>query len=391
MNRIYFDITSEKKTISIVENNRLVEYYEEKNLSQSKIGNIYRARVDRVLPSLNAAFVDIGDEKNAYLSFDEIPNTHMILKTNPIKSGDIVLVQVVKDQMGSKGPKVTMKLTLAGKYIIYSPYKSGIKMSKKLNDDDKQYLREIAEQSFSANDGIIFRTNASNAKKEYILNEYYALKGIYDKILKEVNYLPTPKLIYQASSVIDKILRDYFKPNENFIIVNDKDFYYSIINKLDDDNNLKENIILDLEFSSRLDTLITHDLRQAMSSKVPLKSGGYIVIDELEALTAIDVNTGSLVTGRSYQEIVLKTNIEAAKEIAIQLRLRNIGGIIIVDFIDMNSLDDVDILKKTLEEEFKKDKNNPTLVDITKLNLYEIVREKNVISLKNRVISKSCP
>ena len=391
MNRIYFDITSEKKTISIVENNRLVEYYEEKNLSQSKIGNIYRARVDRVLPSLNAAFVDIGDEKNAYLSFEEIPNTHMILKTNPIKSGDIVLVQVVKDQMGSKGAKVTMKLTLAGKYIIYSPYKSGIKMSKKLNDDDKQYLREIAEQSFSANDGIIFRTNASNAKKEYILNEYYTLKGIYDKILKEVNYLPTPKLIYQASSVIDKILRDYFKPNENFIIVNDKDFYYSIINKLDDDNNLKENIILDLEFSSRLDTLITHDLRQAMSNKVPLKSGGYIVIDELEALTAIDVNTGSLVTGRSYQEIVLKTNIEAAKEIAIQLRLRNIGGIIIVDFIDMNSLDDVDILKKTLEEEFKKDKNNPTLVDITKLNLYEIVREKNVISLKNRVISKNCP
>ena len=181
-------------------------------------------------------------------------------------------------------------------------------MSKKLNDDDKQYLREIAEQSFSANDGIIFRTNASSAKKEYILNEYYTLKGIYDKILKEVNYLPTPKLIYQASSVIDKILRDYFKPNENFIIVNDKDFYYSIINKLDDDNNLKENIILDLEFSSRLDTLITHDLRQAMSNKVPLKSGGYIVIDELEALTAIDVNTGSLVTGRSYQEIVLKTN-----------------------------------------------------------------------------------
>ncbi|TFZ40023.1 ribonuclease E/G [Soehngenia longivitae] len=391
MNRIYFDITSEKKTISIVENNRLVEYYEEKNLSQSKIGNIYRARVDRVLPSLNAAFVDIGDEKNAYLSFEEIPNTHMILKTNPIKSGDIVLVQVVKDQMGSKGAKVTMKLTLAGKYIIYSPYKTGIKMSKKLNDNDKQYLREIAEQSFSANDGIIFRTNASNAKKEYILNEYYALKGIYDKILKEVNYLPTPKLIYQASSVIDKILRDYFKPNENFIIVNDKDFYYSIINKLDDDNNLKENIILDLEFSSRLDTLITHDLRQAMSNKVPLKSGGYIVIDELEALTAIDVNTGSLVTGRSYQEIVLKTNIEAAKEIAIQLRLRNIGGIIIVDFIDMISLDDVDILKKTLEEEFKKDKNNPTLVDITKLNLYEIVREKNVISLKNRVISKNCP
>lgn len=391
MNRIYFDITSEKKTISIVENNRLVEYYEEKNLSQSKIGNIYRARVDRVLPSLNAAFVDIGDEKNAYLSFDEIPNTHMILKTNPIKSGDIVLVQVVKDQMGSKGPKVTMKLTLAGKYIIYSPYKTGIKMSKKLNDDDKQYLREIAEQSFSANDGIIFRTNASSAKKEYILNEYYALRGIYDKILKEANYLPTPKLIYQASSVIDKILRDYFKPNENFIIVNDKDFYYSIINKLDDDNNLKENIILDLEFSSRLDTLITHDLIQAMSNKVPLKSGGYIVIDELEALTAIDVNTGSLVTGRSYQEIVLKTNIEAAKEIAIQLRLRNIGGIIIVDFIDMNSLDDVDILKKTLEEEFKKDKNNPTLVDITKLNLYEIVREKNVISLKNRVISKNCP
>ncbi|HOK62723.1 MAG TPA: ribonuclease E/G [Soehngenia sp.] len=385
MNKIYFDIKSDKKTISIVEDNRLVEYYEEENLSRSKIGNIYRARVDRVLPSMNAAFVDIGDERNAYLSFEEIPNMHLNFKSNPIKSGDTVLVQVIKDQMGSKGAKVTMKLTLAGKYIIYSPYKKGIKMSKKLNDDDKQYLREIAEELFSENDGIIFRTNAYSAKKEYILKEYYSLKDSYEQILKQINYLPTPKLIYQESSIEDKILRDYFKPNKNIIIVNDKDFYYNILSKLDDDSNLRENIILDLEFSSKLNTIITHDLRQAMSNKVPLESGGYINIDELEALTAIDVNTGSLVKGESYKKIVLKTNLEAAKEIAIQLRLRNIGGIIIVDFIDMNSKEDVNMLKKTLEEEFKKDKNNPILVEITKLNLYEIVREKNVISLKNRI------
>jgi Ribonucleases G and E len=313
MNKIYFDIKSDKKTISIVEDNRLVEYYEEENLSRSKIGNIYRARVDRVLPSMNAAFVDIGDERNAYLSFEEIPNMHLNFKSNPIKSGDTVLVQVIKDQMGSKGAKVTMKLTLAGKYIIYSPYKKGIKMSKKLNDDDKQYLREIAEELFSENDGIIFRTNAYSAKKEYILKEYYSLKDSYEQILKQINYLPTPKLIYQESSIEDKILRDYFKPNKNIIIVNDKDFYYNILSKLDDDSNLRENIILDLQFSSKLNTIITHDLRQAMSNKVPLESGGYINIDELEALTAIDVNTGSLVKGESYKKNCFKNKLRSCK------------------------------------------------------------------------------
>lgn len=385
MRKIFFDISSEKKIISIVEDDRLVEYYEEEDIEHSIVGNIYRAKVERVLPSMNAAFVNIGEAKNAYLSFEEIPQIDYNSKHHRIKSGDTVLVQVIKDQIGSKGAKVTMKLTLAGKYIVLCPFNSGISISKKVKNAERVNLEKIAKCIFSDDCGIILRTNAAKALEEDLLNEYRTLEALYTKILSELNYLPTPKLIYQTTSITDRILRDYYNPNEDFIVVNDKDFYFDILNKSDDKNNSRENIILDLDFSSKHDPLITHELYQAVSNKVALKSGGYIVIDELEALTAIDVNTGSLVNGKNYQEIVLKTNLEAAKEIAIQLRLRNIGGIIIVDFIDMSSKTDIDMLKNTLEEEFKKDKNNPILVEVTKLNLYEIVREKTMISLKNRM------
>jgi ribonuclease G len=385
MRKIFFEISSEKKIISIVEDDRLVEYYEEEDIEHSIVGNIYRAKVERVLPSMNPAFVNIGEAKNAYLSFEEIPQIDDNSKHHRIKSGDTVLVQVIKDQIGSKGAKVTMKLTLAGKYIVLCPFNSGISISKKVKNAERVNLEKIAKCIFSDDCGIILRTNAAKALEEDLLNEYRTLEALYTKILSELNYLPTPKLIYQTTSITDRILRDYYNPNEDFIVVNDKDFYFDILNKSDDKNNSRENIILDLEFSSKLDSLITHELYQAVSNKVALKSGGYIVIDELEALTAIDVNTGSLVNGKNYQEIVLKTNLEAAKEIAIQLRLRNIGGIIIVDFIDMSSKKDIDMIKNTLEEEFKKDKNNPILVGITKLNLYEIVREKSMISLKNRI------
>ncbi|TJX62521.1 ribonuclease E/G [Soehngenia saccharolytica] len=385
MRKIFFDISSEKKIISIVEDDRLVEYYEEEDIEHSIVGNIYRAKVERVLPSMNAAFVNIGEAKNAYLSFEEIPQIDYNSKHHRIKSGDTVLVQVIKDQIGSKGAKVTMKLTLAGKYIVLCPFNSGISISKKVKNAERVNLEKIAKCIFSDDCGIILRTNAAKALEEDLLNEYRTLEALYTKILSELNYLPTPKLIYQTTSITDRILRDYYNPNEDFIVVNDKDFYFDILNKSDDKNNSRENIVLDLDFSSKHDPLITHELYQAVSNKVALKSGGYIVIDELEALTAIDVNTGSLVNGKNYQEIVLKTNLEAAKEIAIQLRLRNIGGIIIVDFIDMSSKTDIDMLKNTLEEEFKKDKNNPILVEVTKLNLYEIVREKTMISLKNRI------
>lgn len=385
MRKIFFDISSEKKIISIVEDDRLVEYYEEEDIEHSIVGNIYRAKVERVLPSMNAAFVNIGEAKNAYLSFEEIPQIDYNSKHHRIKSGDTVLVQVIKDQIGSKGAKVTMKLTLAGKYIVLCPFNSGISISKKVKNAERVNLEKIAKCIFSDDCGIILRTNAAKALEEDLLNEYRTLEALYTKILSELNYLPTPKLIYQTTSITDRILRDYYNPNEDFIVVNDKDFYFDILNKSDDKNNSRENIVLDLDFSSKHDPLITHELYQAVSNKVALKSGGYIVIDELEALTAIDVNTGSLVNGKNYQEIVLKTNLEAAKEIAIQLRLRNIGGIIIVDFIDMSSKTDIDMLKNTLEEEFKKDKNNPILVEVTKLNLYEIVREKTMISLKNRM------
>ncbi|MBC7088384.1 MAG: ribonuclease E/G [Tissierellales bacterium] len=383
MSEIYIEIFSGGKTISIVEEDRLVEYYEEKEDKLSKVGNIYRARVERVLKNMNAAFVNIGEGKNAFLGFEDIPSSYKENGSILIKSGDTILVQVIKDEIGSKGPKVTMNFSLAGKYIVLSPFKTGISTSKRLHDSDRKYLIELGKNIFPQEAGIIFRTNALGAKEEDILSEYNELFDNYQMILNQINYLPVPKLVYESPKFIYKILRDYFNSDKDRVIINNEDFYKKILESFGKTSKFSTNIQLDIDFNSKYNQIISRDLKQALQKKVKLSSGGYLLIEELETLTAIDVNTGSLITGKNYQDIVLKTNLEAAAEIAIQLRLRNIGGIIIVDFIDMESEKDLDRLKKFLISEFKKDRNNPLLVDITKLNLFEVVREREVPSLKN--------
>ncbi|MDG2830170.1 ribonuclease E/G, partial [Vibrio parahaemolyticus] len=193
--------------------------------------------------------------------------------------------------------------------------------------------------------------NALGAKEEDILSEYNELFDTYQMILNQINYLPVPKLVYESPKFIYKILRDYFNSDKDRVIINNEDFYKKILESFGKTSKFSTNIQLDIDFNSKYNQIISRDLKQALQKKVKLSSGGYLLIEELETLTAIDVNTGSLITGKNYQDIVLKTNLEAAAEIAIQLRLRNIGGIIIVDFIDMESEKDLDRLKKFLISE----------------------------------------
>ena len=336
MNYIFISSKDGVNKVGIVENNRLVEYYTEEDNNEKLVGNVYRGRVENVLRGMGAAFVDIGEGKNAYLYVKDAYNKKQLLSQKKysidqvLKSGDEIIVQVIKEPLGEKGPKVSTQISIPGRYIVLTPYLKDINISKKIKDNiEIKRLKVIGENIKKDNIGLIFRTNSQEASENIIVNEYNQLLDIYNKIENQRGFLPTPKLIYKEMDLVYKIVRDTFNERDYKIIVNNSEVY---------------NHILELGYFysySVEDRIIQEDINQAFNRKVRLKSGGYIVIDETEALTAIDVNTGKYTGGLSLRDTILQTNFEAAEEIARQIRLRDIGGIIIVDFIDMKSKNDI--------------------------------------------------
>lgn len=384
MNYIFIDSNNRINKIGIVEDNRLVEYYTEEEKENKLVGNIYRGRVDNVLPGLNAAFVDIGEGKNGYLYVKDALKREKILSdkrykiSEVLKIGQDIIVQVIKESLGSKGPKITKHLSIPGRYIVLTPFSPNANISRKIKDKREiDRLEAIGKEIIEDNHGLIFRTLSEDVEKDILEKEYKSLINIYKNIEGQRNFLPIPKLLYKEWGLIYKIIRDNFNEKEYKIITNNKEIYNNL---LEMDKyfvyGLKEKTKLDLNFSTKYSKNIQKEINNAFKRKVYLKNGGYIVIDETEALTVIDVNTGKYVGSQSLAQTVLNTNMEATKEIARQIRLRDIGGIIIVDFIDMRKKHHSDLLISKLKEYFKADKNKPNLVDITKLGLVEITRKK---------------
>ena len=252
-------------------------------------------------------------------------------------------------------------------------------------------LRCIGDKIRKDNIGMIFRTNSQEIIENILVNEYNQLLSVYTKIENLKGFLPTPKLIYKEMNLIYKIIRDTFNENNYQIIVNNKEVYDHIL-ELGNfySYSVEDRIILDKDFCIEESKGIQEDINQAFNRKVRLKSGGYIVIDETEALTAIDVNTGKYTGGLSLRDTILQTNLEATEAIARQIRLRDIGGIIVVDFIDMKSKDDISVVLSNLAKHFKIDRNKPNIIGLTKLNLVEITRKKIRPTLDN-TISIKCP
>lgn len=398
MNYIFIDSKEEINKVGIVENNRLVEFYSEKISNKTLVGNVYRARVSNVLQGMEAAFVDIGEEKNAYLFVKDALNkeqiySHERYKINEVvKAGDEVIVQVIKEPLGTKGAKVSTHISIPGRYIVLTPYSNRVHISKKITDySESKRLKELGQEIMRNEMGIIFRTVSQGIDESLINAEYKSLLDIYNKIEMERTFLPSPKLIYRDLDLIYQIVRDTFNDKDYQIIVNNKEVFNNLL-LLEDyfSYELKDKIVLDLNFSIESDTKIQKDIREAIGRKVYLKSGGYIVIDETEALIAIDVNTGKYIGEYSLGDTVLRTNLEAASEIARQIRLRDIGGIIIVDFIDMKDKRHVSKVLSNLAELFLKDRNKPYIVDITKLGLVEITRKKIRPTLDSKV-TVVCP
>lgn len=396
MNCIFIESKDEKNHIAIVEDDILVEYLVEDLTQKNVLKNIYRARVENVLKGMEAAFVNIGQSKNAYLylrdALDEDQRKsgekHKIDEL--LKIGDDVIVQVTKEALGSKGAKVTTNLSLRGTYIVITPYKRGINVSKKIQDSkERGRLSKIGKQFKKDQVGVIFRTNSKGIDEEIIVKEYNELLSSYKNIEMQRNFLPTPKLIYRELDLVKEAIRDYSTRKGLKIIVNNKELYDNIYD-LREALGINAEIDFDKDLDFKYNRTIQKGLKIALSKSVKLESGGSIVIESTEALTAIDVNTHKYTGSSSLDKTVRDTNLEAAKEIARQIKLRNIGGIIIVDFIDMKNDSDIKDLMDALEDYFKKDKNKPLLIDITKLGLIELTRKKERPSLEAEMLNK-CP
>lgn len=403
MNQIIIDVGIQENRVAVIENNELVEIYIEKDDNKRIVGNIYKGRVVNVLPGMQAAFVDIGLEKNAFLYVkDAIPkemlsNKKLNLKDisikDVIKSGQDIIVQVIKEPFGSKGARVTTHITIPGRHIVLMPYTDYIGISRRIsNETERNRLKEIAESIKPENMGLILRTAVEGLGIEDFKDDIKFLLKVLNKIDSERNLGFAPRVMYKDLDLVHRTVRDLFTNNVEKLVINNRDEYKSIVELVEMISpQLKSRVeYFDLSYDIFGHFGISQDMNKALDRKVWLKSGGYVIIDETEALTSIDVNTGKYVGTINLEDTVLKTNIEAAKEIAKQVRLRNIGGIIIIDFIDMNNEEHEKEVLEILKNELKKDRTKSTVLGITQLGLVEMTRKKVRSRLTSHLL-KECP
>lgn len=381
----------ENRTIAVVENGILIEKYQESNNSNRIEGKVYIGKVVNILKGLQVAFVDIGEEKNAFLHIrDIIPkvseesgNKNVLFEEHDInqyvKKGMKVLVQVQRDRTDTKGARVSTHINMPGRYCALIPDTHFVTVSQKVEDvEEKQRLKSIAEELNLDNYGIVIRTGAIKKKKDEIQKDILQVKEKIEKIKSDFNKYKNDydnKLLYDNNGILGKLIMDILDRDLYQIITNSKNIYSYIQDFLKTCNKSDINIKLD----PRADILDIYDIRTQLEKcknrKIWLKCGGFITIDKTEALTAIDVNSGKYTGKDSLDESILTVNIEASIEIAKQLRLRDIGGIIVIDYIDMQK----DILRekvlKTLEYELKKDRSKTQIIGFTKLDLVEMTRK----------------
>lgn len=366
-------LVSSQKT-AILEDDKLVELLIEDNKNKKIVSNIYRGIVKNIKPGMEAGFVDIGLEKLAYLPLG---------KNKDIKAGQDIMVQINKEGIGTKGPKLNLEISLAGRYLVYIPSNDRATMSNKITDEKERFrLKKIIKAINKEDLGLIVRTEAQGCSLEELKNDLEELKQKYENILKEFKLGIGPKLLYKEFDSTSKYINDNVNEYVEQIIVNNKEKYEEVKNLL---ININKNYVSKLILEENKDIFdlykVQSQIEKSLNKKVWLKNGGYLIIEKTEAMSVIDVNTGKYTGSIKLEETVYKTNIEAAKEIARQIRIRDIGGIIIIDFIDMNKKKYNDELLKVLDEELKKDKRKCEVLGLTKLGLVEVARRRDKNSI----------
>jgi len=371
------------KTIMLVENGILLEKHEEHENQTRLEGNIYLGKVQNVLSGMQSAFIDIGEEKNTLIKLkDVLPKIDE--KTNKLdlgnqditkilKSGQDIVVQIKKDGTLTKGAKVSTHINLPGRYIVLLPNSNFITVSQKIeNEEEKQRLVDIIKKYLPENTGAIIRTAGENKKEEDIKKDVESLLSKWEEIQKELAKSNPPKLLYDNQALIRRTILDIIDRNLERVIINDKEIY-SVISEVLQEFSIK------IELRENEDLFTIYDLKSQIEKmsyrKIWLKCGGFITIDKTEALTAIDVNTGKFVGKKDMEKTIYQVNKEATVEIAKQLRLRDIGGIIIIDYIDMQKVENKKEIEKLLKQELKKDRTKCQVEGFTKLNLLEMTRK----------------
>jgi len=404
MNEIIVDVSFDQTRVALLENGELVEVYIERFSNKRTVGNIYKGRVENVLPGMQAAFVDIGLEKNAFLyvkdvieEFKELYNNgnkrEQISIKDVVKKGQEIMVQVAKEPLDSKGARVTTIITLPGRFLVLAPMASYVGVSRRIeSEEEKNRLKEIIYKIKPDDMGVIIRTAAEGKSIEDFKQDIDFLKKLWRKIKKKDKMYNAPRIIYRDLNLVMRSVRDMFTGDIDHFIINNRNEYKKVMELLDLISPwLKDRVCFFDGNQNIFDYYkVEAKIASALNRKVWLKSGGYIVIDRTEALTSIDVNTGKYVGSINLKDTVLKTNLEAAEEIAKQLRLRDIGGIVIVDFIDMNNSEHERQVLEKLRACLKKDRTKSNILGITQLGLVELTRKKAGKRIGS-VLQKPCP
>ena len=382
------------KTIVVIENGKLIEKYQENYGEERLEGNIYLGKVENVLLGMQAAFVDIGKEKNTFIHIrDIIPkasnetgnkneplNKHNI--KNYIKTGMPILVQIKKDATSKKGARVSTHINLSGRYAVLMPNSNFITISKKIEmETEKNRLLKIVKEIVPQNYGIIIRTSAEEKSEEEIKRDinnliitWQEIVNKYEKVKKQTTF--TPQLIYKNQGIIEKLIIDLIDQDLSKVIVNEEKTYENI-KKVLEKIALETDVKVELKKEKNILDIyeIQEQLEKANNRKIWLKCGGFITIDKTEALTAIDVNSGKYVGTKDLEKTIFTVNKEATIEITKQIRLRDIGGIIIIDYIDMENKEDKAKILEILEENLKKDRSKTQVIGFTPLDLLEMTRK----------------
>ena len=386
---------------------RVAELYIERRGKRSIVGNIYKGKVDNVLPGLEAAFVDIGLDKNGFLHVDDIvmPGVEVQRRGRTggkgqkiaelLKPGQEILVQVSKDPLKTKGARLSMQISIAGRYLVYVPQGEGVGVSRRLDDKERDRLRKETKKLELNGGGAIIRTAASGATREDFDRETKYLFKLYEVMQKRTQETPAPGMVFQEADLSVRVVRDIFSAHFERAIVDDDKQHHRLVSFFTRTApELLERVDLYDESESLFERYgIDRAIESTLNRRVDLPSGGYLMIDYAEALTVIDVNSGSFIgrgKGARLEDTITRTNLEAAEEVVRQLRLRDIGGIIVIDFIDMSRARNRDAVLKILRATLDEDRTKTYVMEISPLGLVEMTRQ-NVTDGVREILTKTCP
>ncbi len=403
--------------VAVLENGQLEEFSIERTTERQIVGSVFKGKIRNLEPGLKAAFVDIGFEKNAFLHYWDIIPESLDQRVDlieapkgqpqkPIKKisqadipklyppGSEVIVQVVKGPIGTKGPRVTTNISIPGRYLVLMPYNPQRGISRKIeNEKERRRLKDIvASLNVPEGMGVIVRTVGENQKKRYFIRDLELLLQTWREVEEKIKTGPTPSCVFQEPNLIERTVRDFLTEDIDRIVVDNEEAYEKIRNAIGQISKLSRGKVKLYNETTPIFTKfnVEKQIENAFRRQVWLKSGGYICIDETEALVAIDVNTGRHKSQKDLETTIVQTNLEAADEICRQLRLRNIGGLIVIDFIDMRSRADQQKVTNRMREGVKRDKAKTRILPISQLGLMEMTRQRHSESMASAVY-EDCP